>query len=335
MEGCKITVFIFAYNHEQYIAQGIESVLEQKTNFPYELHIYDDYSTDNTCKIANDYCSKYPDKVKLVKNTRNHGINYQFKKAILSTHTKYVCITGGDDYWIDEYKLQKQYDYLESNNKCSLVHTNNVTLNEITGEQSIVKKIWKWKMPNDRIDRLCSLYLDKMIGGYPLLTSSCFRLAEVQRCIIEHPEIIDSSVVGEGTTILTAIALYGEHIDFLPDATVVYRVRKGSLSHKKSILEQVEYLFSYSILRINIIKGLKLEHKHYIKFVKELFCSDIMMSISLNSYQNISEIANRTLSDIELKKLFDSCHKRYFIINKYHFLYTFTVWFKILKKKFL
>lgn len=110
------------YNHENYIADAIESFLMQKTDFSYEILIHDDASTDRTPEIIKQYESKYPDLIKPIYQTEN-----QYSKGARvwdfnmdRAKGKYIAICEGDDYWMDPYKLQKQVDYMEKNPECSM-----------------------------------------------------------------------------------------------------------------------------------------------------------------------------------------------------------------------
>src|ERR1700739_2391661 len=110
-----ISVCMITYNHEKYIAQAIESVLAQKTNFPVELVIGDDYSTDSTRKICLDYKKKHPDILKLRFPDKNMGMMPNFIANLKECDSRYIALLEGDDYWTDPYKLQKQFDFLEAN----------------------------------------------------------------------------------------------------------------------------------------------------------------------------------------------------------------------------
>lgn len=115
MEGIKVSVYMLTYNHKEYIGQAIESVLMQKTDYSYELVIGDDASTDGTQDILRDYQKKYPDIIKLILRNKNIG---GLKNAVdVRRHCRgeYLAVLEGDDFWIDENKLQKQIDFLEGN----------------------------------------------------------------------------------------------------------------------------------------------------------------------------------------------------------------------------
>lgn len=109
-----LTLIIPTYNHEKYIEKAVNSILKQKTLFNFNIHISDDKSTDNTYEII----QKYKDipNVTIFQNEENLGPTSKMVYTILKrTESKYVSILDGDDYSIDEYKLQKQVDFLEKN----------------------------------------------------------------------------------------------------------------------------------------------------------------------------------------------------------------------------
>lgn len=114
----KVSVMIITYNHERYIAQALESVLMQKTDFNFEINVIEDCSTDRTASIVLDYVEKYPDLVKPYLNKKNIGYKVTQKNFIRGFRTlkgEYIAILEGDDYWTSPEKLQKQVDYLDAN----------------------------------------------------------------------------------------------------------------------------------------------------------------------------------------------------------------------------
>ena len=120
--GVKATVVCFAYNHEKYIRQTLEGFVNQKTSFAYEVVIHDDASTDSTADIIREYEEKYPHIIKPIYQTVNQyslKVNtYQFILPLMKGD--YVAMCEGDDYWVDEDKLQKQVDALDANPDCSV-----------------------------------------------------------------------------------------------------------------------------------------------------------------------------------------------------------------------
>lgn len=115
-----VSVFMMAYNHEKYIAQAIESVLMQRTDFRYQIVLGEDFSTDKTKEIVVSYADKNPGKFKLILHKKNVGA-VSNQTAILNACTgEYIAFCEADDYWTDPLKLQKQVKLLEANPECSM-----------------------------------------------------------------------------------------------------------------------------------------------------------------------------------------------------------------------
>lgn len=117
-----VNVLMPTYNHERFVAQAIESVLAQKTDFTYKLIVGDDCSTDRTQSIVRSYAEKYPDKVEFLFAPKNVGPFHRNRVSVQllnQFNAKYVGILEGDDYWTDPLKLQKQVDYLEAHPDCA------------------------------------------------------------------------------------------------------------------------------------------------------------------------------------------------------------------------
>lgn len=125
MNDNTVSIFILTYNQENFIAKTIDSILMQKTNFPFQLVVGEDCSTDATRIICEKYASDCGDKIKLLPNlNKNIGLIANYMRTIKECDGKYIAICDGDDYWIDENKLQKQVDFLESHLDFSIVYTN-------------------------------------------------------------------------------------------------------------------------------------------------------------------------------------------------------------------
>lgn len=122
-EPCKVSIICATYNHELYIREAIEGFLMQETSFPFELIIHDDVSTDATREIIREYVSKYPRLIKVIlqdENTYSRGAS-PLIRSLLDAKGKYIALCEGDDYWVDAYKLEKQYSAINDNPGCTIV----------------------------------------------------------------------------------------------------------------------------------------------------------------------------------------------------------------------
>lgn len=118
-----VSVRCATYNHEKYIAQALDSFLMQDTNFPFEIVVHDDASTDKTADIIREYEAKYPKIIKPIYETENQFSKHDGSlRKILNNACKgkYIAYCEGDDFWCDSHKLQKQYEALEEHPECSL-----------------------------------------------------------------------------------------------------------------------------------------------------------------------------------------------------------------------
>jgi glycosyltransferase involved in cell wall biosynthesis len=129
-----VSVVVITYNHEAYIEQAIEGILAQQCDFPIELIIGEDKSTDRTLDICLDYQKKYPHLIRVVTWHENVGVSANFLRVWGRARGKYVAICEGDDYWIDPRKLTKQVALMEQFPETSLCGARTRVLNEIPGK---------------------------------------------------------------------------------------------------------------------------------------------------------------------------------------------------------
>jgi len=114
-----VSISCITYNHRKFIEKCLDGFLEQKGDFSFEILIHDDASTDGTAEIIKEYQKKYPEIVKPIFQKVNQwslgqrGMNarYNFERA----KGEFIALCEGDDYWIDNFKLQKQLDILKNN----------------------------------------------------------------------------------------------------------------------------------------------------------------------------------------------------------------------------
>lgn len=119
-----VSICCITYNHAQFIQKCLDGFLMQQTEFPVEILIHDDCSTDGTIEIIQEYTAKYPELIFPLYEEENQ---YQQGKAAeidfynyRRARGKYIAYCEGDDYWTDPLKLQKQVDFMEANPEYSV-----------------------------------------------------------------------------------------------------------------------------------------------------------------------------------------------------------------------
>lgn len=221
MNGITVSIFMLTYNQEQYIAQAIESVLMQKTNFSYQLVIGEDCSDDQTEIICKEYEVRYPNKIKLLPSLKkNIGLMANYVRTIKECDGKYIAICDGDDYWIDENKLQKQVDFLEYNPDFSIVHTNYKRV--FSKGEPVIPSVKNFD-DNGDFDYL-------VFGNYIISVTVLFKNIQKKDSL---PPWIIRFPYGDWPTYLWTIRNEGK-IHFLDDVTAAYRTDIGVTSTTKN-----------------------------------------------------------------------------------------------------
>jgi len=130
-KDCVVVVCVFTYNHANFIEECLQSILDQETNFRFAIYVGEDESSDGTREICLRYASKYPELIKLVLHSRKNNIwiggrpsgRFNSIYAYSNIKSQYIAICEGDDKWTDPMKLQKQVDFLRSNEEFGICYT--------------------------------------------------------------------------------------------------------------------------------------------------------------------------------------------------------------------
>ena len=206
-----LSVVMLAYNHEKMIGQAIESVLQQKTDFPFELIIGEDCSTDNTREIILKYQKQHPQLIRLITSEENVGMTDNTQRVLRMAGGRYVAICEGDDFWCDFNKLQKQIDVMEADPSITLCFHN---VRFMYGDGSRTKKQFVWRFRSRYYpveDVICKG------GKFYKVVSAVIR----QDVFLDPPDWYLQATVGDWAVSLLA-AMQGR-IYYLNDVMAVYR----------------------------------------------------------------------------------------------------------------
>jgi len=117
----KVSVLMLVYQHAEYVAQAIDSVLSQRCDFDFELLIIDDASSDASGQICAQKAQQYSHQIRFIQNQQNKGMHASFEKIWNASQGEHIAFCEGDDYWTDTSKLAQQVAHLEANQSLNLI----------------------------------------------------------------------------------------------------------------------------------------------------------------------------------------------------------------------
>lgn len=245
----KVSVVVVTYNQEDYIARALDSVLAQQTDFPFEIEIADDCSTDRTSDICRAYAAQFPGRIHYTRNRENLGVRENYFRALRRCRAEYIADCAGDDFWVDERKLQKQADLLDANPEVGLVHTDwryysNISGSITTSDPDGSKKPFRKPLakPGE---------LDVAVHTLGILIHFCSALfrksiflaeAEADPWPFESPEICYEDQQ------LAAIYAHKAAVAYIPDVTLYYTVGQDSFSHTPDL--EKDFRFNFSLIKL-------------------------------------------------------------------------------------
>lgn len=215
----KVSVLIITYNQKNFIRQAIDSVLAQKTTFPIEILVGDDFSTDGTREIIQEYERQHPGLVIGVLHPHNMGKNggINFLETLKLAKGEYYALIDGDDYLTDPLKLQKQADLLDAHPDYSMTFHNAL----ITYEDGSPSHILNGP------DMKPFYTVDDLIGDdeiWFMATSSTL----YRNSIREYPAWFRESSSGDIPRLILKAKL--GKIGYIPDVMSVYRKNSAGAS---------------------------------------------------------------------------------------------------------
>lgn len=242
-----VTVCIVTYNQEQWIRQTIESVLTQQTDYPFEIMIGEDHSTDGTRAICQEYADKY-NNITLLPSPTNFGVTANWIHCIQAGSGKYIMSCAGDDWWHNPNKIQMQVDFMEQHPECCICHTDIDEYNENTGIlKKTVKQSYGIIPPEGKIQKISLSGRD-----YISAVTMCIRRSTFEQ-YVPADEFARRRFPREDWPTILVLSAYGD-VRYLPISTATYRIGQESItrtSNYETIIkraqkdkEMTEYLYT-------------------------------------------------------------------------------------------
>lgn len=266
-----VSVTVATYQHVNYIKDCLNGILMQKTDFPYEIVLGEDGSSDGTQEICKEYAEKYPDKIRLFIRDRNlsqfvneDGSTSRFNGLWnrMSARGKYIAWCEGDDYWTDQFKLQRQVDLLEGHIEYSMCFHN---------------AIEHWD-DRQKEDRCFSNIVDREYSGQEIYKNWIVPTASVvfRKSILEseHSDCFQNPHFIYGDIVLFLLAASCGKVVGMKEVMSVYRRHEGGAVFDYNVKRIIRSLEHHK--QIPIVFG-----KQYEAVSKELRIL-LLMSLSFN-----------------------------------------------------
>lgn len=289
----KVSIICTNYNKGDWVREAMDSFLNQKTNFDFEIIIIDDASTDHSYEIIQEYQNKFPEKVRTFRNEVNLGIARTWKKVCQEAKGQYIARCDSDDFWTDPLKLQKQVDMLDASTD-SLWSNTEFDMVDLDGNL-----IQKDAFANKALPLIDS-YEEMLVMKGMTMASTWL----VDTALMQDVSAQISDTAADDTFELQLELFKRTKISFLSDSTTVYRMNLGSDS-KPMTLEtaerrftgildsQIKYLNKYpdqDIQRISHLALVKDRDLDILVFKKDRQIEDL--DLRLNQVSRISHDQN-------------------------------------------
>lgn len=218
-----VSVCCTTFNHETYIEDALRGFLIQETDFPFEIIVHDDASSDKTSEIVRDFAVAYPKIIKIILQTENQfsmDVHLPFKNTLGAAKGEFIALCEGDDFWLDKLKLFKQVRCFQDSD-VYMVYTGATVYDSIRnpiGVRNLANQILTLSYAPIDVMRIGA-------GFYPT-ASSIFRketFDEIPAWFYEHTT---------GDLPLAILAAIRGKIVCLPEVTVGYTVHPGGVSNK-------------------------------------------------------------------------------------------------------
>jgi len=315
----KVSVFLITYNHEKYVAKAIESVIAQKVNFDFELIIGEDFSTDNTRAICEQYANKYPALIKLLPSGRNYGMMANARRILQICTGEYIAMCEGDDYWTDVLKLQKQVDFLDANPDFSICFSETEIIDEL-----------EWNLPEEQFypkrEKDTFTIEDFILSSMSIIPTATMLF----RNLLPNPLPAFWEDASGGDIIIQLLIGDKGKARFMAEKMAVYRNHAGGItkSERMQLDENKEPVLKETLKCINEYLGFKYDKVFRVRFFE---MSRMQLIYGARNKKGVERIKHYFKRMPDYIKYSDKINFKELIY--YHFVLFFPSFLKLLKRK--
>lgn len=232
MKEVEVSVILLCYNQRNTVGRAIDSVLAQNVNFPIEIVIGDDASSDGTREVCERYALKYPDIIRLLPAAPNKGVVRNYFEALSVCRGRFIADCAGDDYWIGPDTLRHKYDMLSSDPSAVFVHTPWCENSRETVVRPSVKETEQ--------DIMESILAHE--NPMPVhLSTVLYRAVAARDALSGTPSVVCNPEFGcEDMPLLCALLMRG-HALYLDEPSLMYVRKEGSVSNAGVSVREAEF----------------------------------------------------------------------------------------------
>ncbi len=280
-----VSVCVQTYRHASFIAECLDSILAQKTNFAFEIIIGEDESNDGTREICERYAISHPQKIRLFLRSRKDVIyiggkatgRYNLIENFKAAKGKYIAMCEGDDYWSEVLKLQKQYDFMEANDAYGICLHESLQLNTYDESKNRI-------IPDVTGDTVYTIS-DYILANKTATCSIFFR----RNAMVPVPDWYYFVPFGDLGMILQVMYATNSKAYVIDKVMGVYRIHPagihGSMHQSKKTLANA---YKLHITFTRIIKKHLLKHNEYNKVIAVKLMETYKQIYVLSDFENDS-----------------------------------------------
>lgn len=265
MSDIKVSVVVATYNQAATLGRALDSVLAQKCDFDFEIIVGEDCSTDGTLAVARRYAEACPGKIRLLARTENMGVVDNYFDCVKQARGCYIADCAGDDYWVDEHKLQKQVDIMERDGRVTLVHTAWRYLHPDGSLTVPMPPAGRFAYREPLIDGRAMLepFLTSIETPVPLihLCTALYSRAVAVAAIDADPESFSGRRYPCEDVQLTMAMLAAGDVAFIDDVTLHYSVGHPSISSSEDCAKTFDFYYGVLSLKMKLMKRYGLDTK--------------------------------------------------------------------------
>jgi len=301
-----VSIICTTYNHEAYIKDALEGFVMQKTDFPFEVIVHDDASTDRTAEIIKKFEACYSDLFVTIYQSENQysrkDVNIWSDITFPMARGKYIAICEGDDYWIDPLKLQKQVDFLELNQNYGMIHTNCQVVDANNKDLQKYNRNWT---SGDVFDQLVN-------GKYGIVTATVVFRTQMYSNIESELDNLNFKI---GDLPMWIEFSRMSKVKYIDEITTCYRKLDNSASHSDDILKVQRFHENVLEIKSFYCEKYKLKFNHNYA-LSELYGVMIKECYNKNNSSSVMDYYKKMVNS-EFKSIFRPIPLLFMLGTKY------------------